>query len=398
MITQVRIQNYKCLADVALELGPFNVLIGPNDTGKTSVLEALDILSRLTRESVSDAFKEYAPPGDALTHGSESSHVCFGASLGRGASKRELLVGVAADGRISCDDGTVPPVSWQRVLNSYDIDDLREGMKAPESPGFSDDRTLLGQLTLRRPPQPRRIGGDHGEPEDTLEEVGVRFIDALRVDRCDMNPRAIAAVSDAIAEGAVPSPGRRGEHVVNVLEHLLHMDRERFDAIQSRLREIAPSVSELSLPPIGNQRQIAFKLHGDRDSVRANLASDGLLVMVGYLALLYCPDSARPAMILIDEPENYIHPGRLKQVVELLREMCEKESVQIVMTTHSPYLPDATEPEEVHIFTRGGEEGDLHTKVTRMSDVPDIETLRKGYELGELWFNYGEEELIKGAK
>jgi hypothetical protein len=33
-----------------------------------------------------------------------------------------------------------------------------------------------------------------------------------------------------------------------------------------------------------------------------------------------------------------------------------------------------------------------------MSDVPDIDVLRKGYQLGELWFNDGEEDLIRGVK
>ena len=41
MITRFRVQNYKALRDVTLDLTPMHVLIGPNDSGKTSVLEAL---------------------------------------------------------------------------------------------------------------------------------------------------------------------------------------------------------------------------------------------------------------------------------------------------------------------------------------------------------------------
>ncbi len=41
MIDKIHIQNFKCLRDVEVELGPFNVLIGPNDSGKTSFLEAI---------------------------------------------------------------------------------------------------------------------------------------------------------------------------------------------------------------------------------------------------------------------------------------------------------------------------------------------------------------------
>ena len=36
MITRIQIRNFKCLLDVDVPLGPFNILIGPNDSGKSS--------------------------------------------------------------------------------------------------------------------------------------------------------------------------------------------------------------------------------------------------------------------------------------------------------------------------------------------------------------------------
>lgn len=36
MIKRAQIQGFKCLREVTVDLGPFNVAIGPNDTGKTS--------------------------------------------------------------------------------------------------------------------------------------------------------------------------------------------------------------------------------------------------------------------------------------------------------------------------------------------------------------------------
>jgi energy-coupling factor transporter ATP-binding protein EcfA2 len=46
MIKEIRIQNFKCLLDTTVELGPFTVLIGPNDSGKTSFLDALLLLAK----------------------------------------------------------------------------------------------------------------------------------------------------------------------------------------------------------------------------------------------------------------------------------------------------------------------------------------------------------------
>src|SRR5271163_4008816 len=47
MLTRAEIKGFKCLHDVSVELGPFNVLIGPNDSGKSSFLQALGEPQRL---------------------------------------------------------------------------------------------------------------------------------------------------------------------------------------------------------------------------------------------------------------------------------------------------------------------------------------------------------------
>src|SRR5436309_1292478 len=41
MIESVAVQRFKCLEDVRVAVGPFNVLIGPNDSGKSSFLQAI---------------------------------------------------------------------------------------------------------------------------------------------------------------------------------------------------------------------------------------------------------------------------------------------------------------------------------------------------------------------
>ena len=47
MFDAVRFQSYKCLADVTIELGRMTLLVGANASGKSSVLDGLDLLCRL---------------------------------------------------------------------------------------------------------------------------------------------------------------------------------------------------------------------------------------------------------------------------------------------------------------------------------------------------------------
>src|SRR5687767_11739383 len=56
MITQFHIENYKALHDVSLDLTPLHVLIGPNESGKSSILEALAALCRSVDHPLKEAF------------------------------------------------------------------------------------------------------------------------------------------------------------------------------------------------------------------------------------------------------------------------------------------------------------------------------------------------------
>lgn len=62
MITRVRVQNFKSLKDVSVELTPFTVLIGPNNSGKSNFLSALRFLSATVRGLLDDAVEEMKSP------------------------------------------------------------------------------------------------------------------------------------------------------------------------------------------------------------------------------------------------------------------------------------------------------------------------------------------------
>ncbi len=56
MITKLKVKNFKALRDIAIELTPIHVLIGPNDSGKTSILDVLAALCRSVDHDLAQAF------------------------------------------------------------------------------------------------------------------------------------------------------------------------------------------------------------------------------------------------------------------------------------------------------------------------------------------------------
>ena len=145
-------------------------------------------------------------------------------------------------------------------------------------------------------------------------------------------------------------------------------DDTRYHKIKEYLRQVFPEISNFGIAHVPilqdleeakvvwiTGQSLYFELKGSKHRVPASLMSDGVLLVLGYLTLAYT--NRPPAILLIEEPENGIHPKLLKFVVEVLRGMSrgldqDTPPVQIILTTHSPYLLDATIPEEVYIFQK----------------------------------------------
>src|SRR5208282_2865687 len=69
-LSRFRVRGYKCLEDVDIALTPIHVLIGPGDSGKTSLLEAISAFYGRLKTPATHWFPAVASPRDLLTHGS----------------------------------------------------------------------------------------------------------------------------------------------------------------------------------------------------------------------------------------------------------------------------------------------------------------------------------------
>lgn len=100
-------------------------------------------------------------------------------------------------------------------------------------------------------------------------------------------------------------------------------------------------------------------------------------------------------MLLVEEPENGLHPAQVGEVMRLLREL--STTPQVLLATHSPLVVNELGGDEVTVLTRSLEEG---TRGTLLSETPRYEERSKIYETGELWVSYAngvdEGPLLRG--
>ena len=113
--------------------------------------------------------------------------------------------------------------------------------------------------------------------------------------------------------------------------------------------------------------------------------------MLGLLTALYAP--SRPNLILLDDLDRGLHPTAQRELIGLLRGLLKtNQELQIVATTHSPYLLDDMEPEEVRM-TCLSEDGS--TVCGPLENHPKFEKWKKEMAPGELWSLFGEKWLLE---
>lgn len=390
------VKNYKCLKDVEIPLTPLHVVIGPNDAGKTSLLEAMAALHQTPYEfPISQAFLQPWTGRELVFEGADSDTVelwGYWEAVPQGKSLATQSIGYGLAVRFPPEGNNCQLVDeWVQVEQKVRL--------TQTSNATALSRFLRGDLT----PDP-----SEQEIFNTLGKV-IRSAPIY-----SFNPR-VMALPAALDPNRKFRMDRDGFGLPTMLHDILTADPERFLKLRDRFCELFPQFRSIRLEtekairrhhPVGPlwQEDVTEAGQGLRletrtgRTIRGQQASDGTILMLGFLALSYLPEP--PGLLLIEEPENGIYPKRLQEVVMMLRQMVHGAEgfhcPQIVFTTHSPFVVSFFEPKEVTFLSRDAGHPENGVLARPLRDAPHIrERLAEGqFYLGELWYNLSEEEIF----
>jgi len=82
----------------------------------------------------------------------------------------------------------------------------------------------------------------------------------------------------------------------------------------------------------------------------ADELSEGTIYFLALLCIIHQPNP--PKLLLLEEPERGIHPRRIKEIIDLIKQLAVEKDIQVIMTTHSPLVVNlfADEPESIFVF------------------------------------------------
>jgi predicted ATPase len=185
--------------------------------------------------------------------------------------------------------------------------------------------------------------------------------------------------------------GRDGTNFAGVLDNLRDNDPERFNALNDEIPHWFPEFDQILFEtPHEGTRSIALRTKTGKYKIDASDLSQGVLFGLAYLTLAYLPKP--PQIICVEEPEQGVHPRLLFKLQEALYRLAYpgtfndvREPIQVIATTHSPYLLDLyrDHPEGIVIAQKAAS----GVQFERLSDKQNVEEFLQAASLGEVWFS-----------
>ena len=384
MIRRVFIKGYKSLRDVDLILSPLTVIIGPNASGKSNLLDALGLLSRIvTSRTIRDAFDEhrglplesfFVPPGgleellhqetlqftlgvdvelspDVVDHTEKLIHDMRAGLPGQDSIDRSNRTKRVGEQYLRYEITTefYTPTGQLRVADERLIALRKDGKPKGSRKPFLELDNANDRLVLRMEgqahPSYHDVGLDHALVSTSLYPPHyphiTAFTEELRRWRFYyLDPGVMRQESALKTVDSLDADGRD----LSAFYHTLNDQHpEQFKGISDALPLAIPSAEAIETER--TQEGFIRLIYRDGETkYSSRVISDGTLRVLGLFAILSQYNKA--STIGFEEPENGVHPRRLSIIARLLENTVLRDShVQVLVTTHSPRLPEFPRPE-----------------------------------------------------
>lgn len=383
MLSELKIQGYRKLKDVSVTLGPLNVFIGANGCGKTSILDALDLIPNAAsgnlQSHLAGRFPVFLSRGAAESmrfeikskDGADSYNYYF--TLDFFENQPNYVLGYESF-LYGINDAYIKTFKFDKkgIITSQDGNDnfgarIADSQPLREVCLFSGD-TSTGYLSWFKK--------EVKEFKKTLNNKYYRASDL----HCDTN--ASIRSPQVIKPAFLPSPD--GSDLYSVLYGMREGENAyMFEELIDTLSVAFPTFEYLKFPPANNGNGGVISLNWKeklfpRGFNEAEL-SEGTLRFLFLLTVLY--SRPLPPALLIDEPEVSLHPQMLELLVAVMREA--SAHTQIFVATHSQELVRLLKPEEVVVCDV--DEDDGFTRLNRLNSAELKHWLDDDFSLSQLW-------------
>ncbi|HCZ06691.1 MAG TPA: ATPase [Thermotogae bacterium] len=358
-IERIEVKNFKSFEKLELELGNFNVVIGPNASGKTNFIHIFEFLRDIINFGLDNAISlqggtEYIRNMKIRTTRDLSLRVTFSQPQLQDeeppvtflrSGERLRAVKVEYEFRLRFDEkGPLYRVVKDELKQKYSIYRKKGAQMDVTLKVFRKNEKLDYQI---EPPdteykkiieymfpfllreKERKVQGN----SLLIETPVFSFLTPLgnifrEIAIYDFDPRLPKRAIPITAKAELEE---NGQNLPIVVKNILENERNRKKFL-NLVRELLPFVESLDIEKLVD-KSLLFKIRENyfEDYIPAPLISDGTINIIALVLVLYLE---KKRLIIIEEPERNIHPYLISKIVDMMKDASREK--QIVVTTHNP--------------------------------------------------------------
>lgn len=404
MFSLIQARRYRSLKNVDQSVRNFQALVGPNASGKTTFLDVIDLLGDLTRNRGDVA-------GVVRTRSSTFEKLLW---LGRGASFQlavEAEIPTAVQGLMAPKQRIFSHVRYEieigfdKEINEVGVNHETLWLKVPVKSQLSQRNLFPGHvaeprslLLKSRPGIKTAINKKAGGNDNYYPEGRQSYTPSFRLGRTrtalsnvpadresfpvstwfkeylETGIKSVVLNSQAMRQPSPPGLGldfnTDGSNLPWVVD-ILRKDAGTFESWLEHVRTALDDIADIDTFEREEDRHRYLVIeYRNGAKVPSWLVSDGTLRLLALTIPAYLKNFT--GVLLIEEPENGIHPKAIETVIQSLSSIYD---AQVLIATHSPIALGMLDPDQVLCFAK---DSDGATDIISGDEHPVLRQWKKG--------------------
>ena len=313
-LQSLRIERFKRIRDATFDLGTLNVLVGANNSGKSSIIQGLHFAIAVL-QTIGLAKKFPTSSNNPLSMSLGPNQLIY--------SPSENAYALGTDGKLQEDSSEAIAISFTLTTGEQCSIRVRKGR----------NRNLL--VSVEHPQTAKKLS--------KLEHPFSIFSPGLA---------GVAKTESYVSDGVLLRTLARGDANLVLRNILLRLwNTAEWDPFLQDLHMVFPGSDIKVAWEKKSDEFINVQMHVYGSWVPFELAGTGILQAAQILSYIH---RFAPNLVVLDEPDSHLHPNNQRLLCALLRRIAEDRSTQVLLTTHSRHVVDAVGHSSGFLWVRDG--------------------------------------------